>query len=200
MLSSSSLPGDVYGHVFNGGGLSIAGAAIDFLPMGIYSTVYSEPDGSYLLPTIDGGIQSIAASKAGYNTVVEEVLVDGDVMQDFILTAPTMIISPTNHEYTLNPEEYYIATTGTLNNGDGPLMWNASIEYPLTDAQGTYPKYGNSNTTIDFGDVSDTYLPMPLWIVQMPMAIGSLFLLFACIDSLLVTLSGGTPNYITHEE
>lgn len=54
--------------------------------------------------------------------------------------------------------------------------------------------------SFDFGDVSDTYLPMPLWIVQMPMAIGSLFLLFACIDSLLVTLSGGTPNYITHEE
>ena len=54
--------------------------------------------------------------------------------------------------------------------------------------------------SFDFGDVSDTYLPMPLWIVQMPMAIGSLFLLFACIDSLLVTLSGETPNYISHEE
>jgi len=54
--------------------------------------------------------------------------------------------------------------------------------------------------SFDFGDVSDTYLPMPLWIVQMPMAIGSIFLLFACIDNLLVILSGGTPNYITHEE
>ena len=54
--------------------------------------------------------------------------------------------------------------------------------------------------SFDFEDVSDTYLPVPLWIVQMPMAVGSLFLLFACVDSLIVTLSGETPNYITHEE
>lgn len=54
--------------------------------------------------------------------------------------------------------------------------------------------------SFDFGDVSDTYLPMPLWIVQMPMAIGSLFLLFAVIDSFFITLSGKIPNYITHEE
>lgn len=54
--------------------------------------------------------------------------------------------------------------------------------------------------SFDFDDITDTYLPMPLWVVQLPMALGSVFLLFACIDSLLVILSGKTPNYITHEE
>jgi len=54
--------------------------------------------------------------------------------------------------------------------------------------------------SFDFADVTDTYLAMPLWVVQLPMAIGSLFLLFAIVDSLIVTLSGETPNYITHEE
>jgi len=52
----------------------------------------------------------------------------------------------------------------------------------------------------DFEDVTDTYLPMPLWVVQLPMAIGSLFLLFAFVDALIVLLSGKTPNYISHEE
>ncbi len=54
--------------------------------------------------------------------------------------------------------------------------------------------------SFDFADVTDTYLAMPLWLVQLPMAIGSLFLLFAIVDSLIVTLTGETPNYITHEE
>jgi len=54
--------------------------------------------------------------------------------------------------------------------------------------------------SFDFKDVTDTYLPMPLWVVQLPMAIGSLFLLFAFVDSLFVLLSGKTPNYISHEE
>ena len=67
----------------------------------------------------------------------------------------------------------------------------------------TFIAYYTSYTvyeSFDFGDVTDTYLAMPLWFVQLPMAIGSVFLLFACIDSLFVTLSGKTPNYITHEE
>ncbi len=52
----------------------------------------------------------------------------------------------------------------------------------------------------DFEDVTDTYLPMPLWVVQLPMAIGSLFLLFAFVDALFTLFTGGTPNYIDHEE
>ena len=54
--------------------------------------------------------------------------------------------------------------------------------------------------SFDYADVTDTYLPMPLWIVQLPMAIGSIFLLFAFVDSLFHLLSGKTPNYVSHEE
>jgi len=54
--------------------------------------------------------------------------------------------------------------------------------------------------SFDFEDITDTYLPMPLWVVQLPMAIGSLFLLFAFVDAFIVLLSGKMPNYINHEE
>ncbi len=50
-----------------------------------------------------------------------------------------------------------------------------------------------------YEDVTDTYLVMPLWLVQMPMALGSLFLLIAVADSFFTALCGKTPGYINHE-
>lgn len=52
----------------------------------------------------------------------------------------------------------------------------------------------------DFGDVTDTYLVVPLWMVQTPMAIGSLFLFIAMIDSFSVMIKGKTPKYIVNED
>ncbi|NQZ31325.1 MAG: TRAP transporter small permease [Oceanospirillaceae bacterium] len=52
----------------------------------------------------------------------------------------------------------------------------------------------------DYQDVTDTYLVMPLWLVQAPMALGTLFLFLAVFDSFCTALSGKTPNYITHED
>jgi TRAP-type C4-dicarboxylate transport system permease small subunit len=52
----------------------------------------------------------------------------------------------------------------------------------------------------DFGDVTDTYLVVPLWMVQMPMAIGSLFLFIAMLDSFAQMLLGHTPSYIKNED
>ncbi len=52
----------------------------------------------------------------------------------------------------------------------------------------------------DFGDVTDTYLVVPLWMVQMPMAIGSLFLFIAMADSFAEMLTGKTPRYIVNED
>lgn len=52
----------------------------------------------------------------------------------------------------------------------------------------------------DFGDVTDTYLVVPLWMVQMPMAIGSLFLFVAMLDSFAVMLMGKSPRYIVNED
>jgi len=51
----------------------------------------------------------------------------------------------------------------------------------------------------DFGDVTDTYLVVPLWVVQTPMALGSLFLFIAMLDSLSVMLGGKTPRYMDNE-
>jgi TRAP-type C4-dicarboxylate transport system permease small subunit len=52
----------------------------------------------------------------------------------------------------------------------------------------------------DFGDVTDTYLVVPLWMVQMPMAIGSLFLFVAMLDSFAGMVTGKTPRYIVNED
>jgi hypothetical protein len=49
-----------------------------------------------------------------------------------------MFISPTFHEYTLNPEEYFTTQTGVLNTGDGELAYNAEVVYPITDASTNY--------------------------------------------------------------
>lgn len=51
-----------------------------------------------------------------------------------------------------------------------------------------------------YNDVTDTYLAMPLWIVQFPMALGSLFLLIAITDSYIAALQGEKPGFIAHEE
>lgn len=52
----------------------------------------------------------------------------------------------------------------------------------------------------DYQDVTDTYLVMPLWLVQTPMALGTLFLFLAVFDSFCTAVSGKTPNYIAHED
>ena len=52
----------------------------------------------------------------------------------------------------------------------------------------------------DFDDVTDTYLAVPLWLVQLPMAIGSLFLFIAMLDSFRVMLTGETPQYMVGED
>lgn len=52
----------------------------------------------------------------------------------------------------------------------------------------------------DFAEVTDTYLVMPLWLVQLPMALGSLFLFLAIVDNGLTLWRGQTPGYIANEE
>ncbi|MCP4767935.1 MAG: TRAP transporter small permease [Gammaproteobacteria bacterium] len=51
-----------------------------------------------------------------------------------------------------------------------------------------------------YEEVTDTYLVVPLWMVQTPMALGSLFLFIAIADNALDLLSGKTPGYISNED
>lgn len=50
-----------------------------------------------------------------------------------------------------------------------------------------------------YEEVTDTYLAMPLWLVQLPMSIGSVFLFLAILDSFITMLLGKRPNYIDGE-
>lgn len=50
-----------------------------------------------------------------------------------------------------------------------------------------------------YKEVTDTYLAVPLGLVQLPMAIGSVCLFFAILDSLLLMITGSIPNYISAE-
>ncbi len=50
-----------------------------------------------------------------------------------------------------------------------------------------------------YDEVTDTYLVMPLWVVQSPMALGSLFLMLAIADNLFDSICGKTPAYMRSE-
>ena len=54
--------------------------------------------------------------------------------------------------------------------------------------------------SFDYEEVTDTYLVVPLWMVQSPMAIGSLFLFIAMLDSFRIMLMGETPQYVLNED
>jgi len=51
-----------------------------------------------------------------------------------------------------------------------------------------------------YDEVTDTYLAVPLWLIQMPMAIGSTFLFIAMFDNFISLVQGKTPSYIALEE
>ncbi len=118
--------GSVDGYVFNYDGLAIANANI-FVENG--PTTTSGPDGYYLLENVNGGSTTIACAKAGYNTAIDVVpVVAGEtVYHEFHLTQPNMVVNPLNIEETLNPNEYYTTSLNVLNNGNGPLDWQATI-------------------------------------------------------------------------
>lgn len=51
----------------------------------------------------------------------------------------------------------------------------------------------------DYAEVTETYLAVPLWAIQMPMAIGSVCLFIAMLDALITMLTGKMPSYVHHE-
>ncbi len=79
--------------------------------------------------------------------------------------------------------EFFNLTTG--------LMISAYIAY--------YTSYTVYESYI-YHDVTDTYLAMPLWIVQSPMALGSIFFFVAITDSFMSAVQGKTPGFIAHED
>jgi len=67
----------------------------------------------------------------------------------------------------------------------------------------TYLAYYTLFTVYDsfsYEEVTDTYLAVPLGLVQLPMALGSLFLMIAVLDNFMTAIKGGTPEYLAHED
>jgi TRAP-type C4-dicarboxylate transport system permease small subunit len=51
-----------------------------------------------------------------------------------------------------------------------------------------------------YDDVSYGYIPVPLWIPQLPMAVGIIALNLAVLDAWIMALRGKTPTYSQHED
>ena len=51
-----------------------------------------------------------------------------------------------------------------------------------------------------FEELSQGYIAVPLWIPQVPMALGAVLFFIALLDDLILSLQGGTPTFIGLEE
>ena len=121
-------PAFVEGFVFDYNGLSMSGAIVA-VQDGPSTT--SGPDGYYLLEDVNSGQQIIGCGKSGYNPVTMTVeTISGDtITRNFILTQPNMVINPLDIDETLNPGEYFSTFLNILNNGNGNLIWQATVNY-----------------------------------------------------------------------
>lgn len=52
----------------------------------------------------------------------------------------------------------------------------------------------------EFNDIAQGLLPIPMWIPQMSFAIGSVLLLVAVVDELVIVLRGGVPTFVREVE
>jgi TRAP-type C4-dicarboxylate transport system permease small subunit len=51
-----------------------------------------------------------------------------------------------------------------------------------------------------FNDIAQGMLPMPMWIPQLSFALGSILLLVAVLDELVIVLRGNRPSYVVAVE
>lgn len=129
LVSNSVLaPGNLSGFVLNYYGVAIAGATIGLEDGPV---TLSGPDGYYILEGVLSGEQTIGCGKVGYNKSFTTITIpSGDTtVYNFTLTQPNIVVSPLLIEEVLNPGEYFTTSISVLNNGSGPLAWNAAIDY-----------------------------------------------------------------------
>ncbi|HKJ50795.1 MAG TPA: TRAP transporter small permease [Gammaproteobacteria bacterium] len=51
-----------------------------------------------------------------------------------------------------------------------------------------------------FEELSQGYIAIPLWIPQVPMALGAVLFFIALLDDLVCSLQGATPTFLEHEQ
>ncbi len=74
------------------------------------------------------------------------------------------------------------------------------IVFIIIIAYGTYYTGAFTYESWSFHELSQGYIPVPLWIPQIGMVLGLLIFLIALIDDLILVLSGNTPTFVGLEE
>ena len=76
----------------------------------------------------------------------------------------------------------------------------ALIVFIIMVAYGTYHTGAFVYESWSFHELSQGYIPVPLWIPQLAMLLGLLIFLIALIDDLVLVLSGNIPTFVGLEE
>ncbi|MFU8842679.1 MAG: carboxypeptidase regulatory-like domain-containing protein [Bacteroidales bacterium] len=127
----------------NTGGAPVQGALVS-VANGLF-TATTAANGFYQISNVLVGTWDVDVTKTGYNPASATVTITENITttQNFALTAPTMNITPATINVTVDPYGTATQSVTINNNGDGPLGWNASVEY-LTDGKtGSNPLKGS---------------------------------------------------------
>jgi hypothetical protein len=126
----------------SGTGNPIDGATITVGAVGTGTTL---PNGTYSIPNLLTGNWTATCSKEGYNPASAPVIIteNNTTTQNFALTAPTMNIAPATINVTVDPYGTATQSVTINNNGNGPLGWNASVEYLTEGKAGSNPFKGS---------------------------------------------------------
>ena len=105
--------------------------------------------------------------------------------------------------YTFNTGGHIRVTMLVTRLGERQRRWLEMFNLAVGLAISGYLAFYTLYTVYDsysYEEVTDTYLVVPLWMVQTPMALGSLFLFIAIVDNALDLLQGRTPGFIANED
>ncbi len=76
----------------------------------------------------------------------------------------------------------------------------ALLAFIFIVAYGAYYSIAFTYESWTFHEVSQGYIPVPLWIPQLSMALGLSIFLIALVDDLLLILAGKMPSFVELEE
>ncbi len=80
------------------------------------------------------------------------------------------------------------------------LMYLALIIFVVIVGFGAYHLCYLVYESWSFDELSQGYIAIPLWIPQLPMAVGAVLFFIALIDDIISALQGNTPTFVGLEE
>ena len=151
LIVGSPITGTLDGYVKKASDLTpIEGAVVTATSVGdvkYQDQDTTNSDGYYIIPEIWEDTYNVSCFAAGYNipaTQTAVIVEDETTTVNFSLTQPTMDITPTSISETVSPSTPIEADIHIVNNGDGELAWDASIELN----RGVETDYSNCTTGI----------------------------------------------------